>query len=59
MVAETCNARENWEILPSHSPVRTKRPKGESSFRFNTEVVHILQQVFTETPTKPQVKTVM
>jgi len=59
MLAETCNAIENWEILPGHSPVRVKRPKGESSFRFNTEVVHILQQLFTETPTKHQVKTII
>lgn len=35
-----------------------KRPKGESSFRFDTEV-HILQQAFTEIPTKSEVKTIM
>lgn len=58
MLAETCNARQNCEILPGHSPLGTKRPKGESSFRFDTEV-HILQQTFTEIPTKSEVKTIM
>lgn len=59
MLAETCNARENWEILPVHSSVRMKRHKGGSCLRMNAEVVHILQQVFTNTPTKPQVRIIM
>lgn len=59
MLAETCNARENWEILPVHSSVRMKRHKGGSCLRMNAEVVRILQQVFTNTPTKPQVRIIM
>lgn len=59
MPADSYNARENWEILPVHSSVRMKRHKGESCLRINAEVVHILQQIFTDAPTKPQVRIIM